>query len=81
MVIHLKSQLDKKSLPKSLSLNEEDKKDRLINLLFKSQTYAYSMVLSEEFESQLYKEKNFNFGLKLIDSESNFIRNCISSII
>jgi hypothetical protein len=81
MVFKLKSQLEKKSIPKALSLNGEDKKDRLINLLFKSQSFAYSIVLSEDFEPQLYKEKNFNIGLKLIDSESNFIRNCRFIII
>ena len=81
MVQNLKGQLKSKNIPKALSLNEEDYNDKLINLIFKSKSYAYQMVLSESFENQLYKEKNFNIYLKLVDSESNSIRNCIIAII
>lgn len=49
MVQTLKGQLTKKSIPKALTLNEEDCNDKLINLLFKSKSYAYSIVLSENF--------------------------------
>lgn len=68
MIFKLKSQLNNKTMPKQLSLNENDKKDKLINILFHNKSFTYSIALSEYFESQLFKEKNFNIRLQLIDS-------------
>jgi hypothetical protein len=68
MIFNLKSQLNNKSLPKQISLNDDDKKDKLINIIFGNKSFSYSITLSEHFEPQLFKEKNFNLRLQLIDS-------------
>lgn len=49
MVKKLKQELVIKTIPKSLMLNEGDYGDKLINFIFKSKSYTYSMVLSESF--------------------------------
>lgn len=76
MVQKLKFQLEKKTTLRALPLNKDDSRDRLIDILFKRSSFTYSIVLAQDFSCQLYKEKNFSIDLKLVDSESNFIRNC-----
>lgn len=41
--------------------------------------YKYSIKLSSELSHTLYKERNFNLDLELVDQEGKSVRNCNKS--
>jgi hypothetical protein len=59
----------------SQELSALQTKDPLIDQLFGKKTYRYRLALAEEIPSTLYKERNFNLKVKLIDQENNTIMN------
>lgn len=48
--------------------------------IFKQKEYRYRLELSEPTETLLYKERNFNLKIKLVDSAGNEISNSKNSI-
>lgn len=49
----------------------------MVEKLFgENKEYKFKLVLEEEFVTLLYKERNFNFKVKLVDMNGNIVRNC-----
>ena len=53
----------------------------LISKLFGARKYKYSLELAESFPEVIYKERNFNLELRLLDSEGKIVRNCTKKLI
>lgn len=59
-----------KSRPSSFGLQEGNPADELIGKLFSRETeYRYQLELATPLEQPLYKERNFNLEVRLLDAE------------
>lgn len=61
--------------------SECDEGSDLCSKLFGARKYKYSLQLSEEFPEVIYKERNFNIGVKLVDFNNRIVRNCTFFLI
>lgn len=58
-----------------IELDENSYDDQLIVKLLGKREYKYKMVLEEVLPSQLYKERNFDLLIKIVDRNENIILN------
>ena len=53
--------------PEKEEQNLFETSDKLTKTLFGENQYKYKLVLNEKFPETLYKERNFNISVKLVD--------------
>jgi hypothetical protein len=46
--------------------------------LFGHRKYKYGLELAQDFPDVIYKERNFNLAVHLVDGNHKVVRNCIS---
>lgn len=70
-----------KCRPKPFELKDDDSCDRVISQLFgKNIDYRYALRLTQELTQPLYKERNFNLEVELVNADGHQISNSNSSL-